>query len=117
MMDAQQNSPVAGGSLLNSAATGSRQDGTTKGEGYFGPLKRPDGGVSSELSFDTEIDGKKIFGPLIVPTLSGQELNSLLSGGKPTEEIYRKATDHALRRIKTGKSPFAGSGERVPYPK
>jgi len=96
---------------------GRRLDFSPKGKGYFGPMTRPDGGVSTELSFDFEQNGKNVFAPLMVPTLSKQELNHLLSGQKPTEDIYAKAIQFALERLRSGKSAFANPLEISPLPK
>ena len=90
---------------------GNRADGTPKSTGYFGELQRPDGKVSTELSIGIEVDGKEVQIPLIVPTLSKPELEYLLSGAKPTEQIIQKAVIHAYRRIEMGKTPFATSDE------
>lgn len=96
---------------------GKREDGTSKGSGYFGPLQRPDGGVSTELSFDFDHPKHgKVFAPLIVPGLSRVELNHLLADGKPTEAIYNKAQDFAVNRLQAGKSPFAMPGESYAPP-
>jgi len=85
-----------------------------KGQGYFGPLKRPDGYISTELSMGTtDITGNEMQIPLLVPTLTQDEINYLLSGKKPTEEIYYKAIEHAKTRIAKGLSPFAQEGEQV----
>jgi len=85
-----------------------REDGTPKGNGWLGQLPMQDGSgkYATELSASSSIDGKNIFYPLIVPTLKKEHLDYLLSGGKPTPEIYKLATEHALMRIKQGKSPF-----------
>lgn len=88
-----------------------RPDGSKKGRGFFGPLPRPDGSVSTELSFDFDADGRKILAPLLVPSLTQPEIDHLLQGGEPTETIYRKAQDHALDRVRAGKSPFAEEAE------
>lgn len=45
--------------------------------------------------------------PLMVPTLSGEELSSLLSGERPSDEVYRKASHWAASRREAGRSPFA----------
>jgi hypothetical protein len=102
---------------------GKRSDGTEKGAGFFGELKRPDGRISTELSTDDPIDGsgKKVLHPLIVPTLSKAELDYLLTTDKRDnnvmeDRIYEKAATHARERIKAGKSPFAGPGEQVAPP-
>ncbi|MGL5937031.1 MAG: hypothetical protein ACRCZI_15575, partial [Cetobacterium sp.] len=97
---------------------GDRPDGTAKGGGYFGELPRLDDKTqfSTELSSSYEIDGKEILLPLIVPTLNKAELNHLLSGKTPTRRIEDKAIDHALRRIRVGKSPFADASEQQKPP-
>lgn len=96
---------------LSKESFGLREDGTPKGNGFFGKLKRPDGMVSTELSIGVNLDGKETLIPLLVPTLSQQEVDYLLEGNKPTKEIMSKAVSHAKERIKTGKSPFIQEGE------
>lgn len=96
------------------AGYGTRLDGTQKGQGYFGALPNAKGVPSTELSFDFDVDGKKILAPLLVPTLSPQEIQHLLENKPPTESIYRKAQDHAMQRIRSGKNPFAMKGEQAP---
>jgi hypothetical protein len=94
-----------------------RGDGTMKGTGFLGVLKRPDGGVSSELSIGVPINGKQTDIPTLVPTLYGSEIKYLLS--TPEDQIQtadpklfgrikQKAIDHAQDRIDQGLSPFAG---------
>jgi hypothetical protein len=95
---------------------GLRNDGTAKGDGYFGPLPNADGSVSTELSVGVEIDGKEMDIPTIVPTLSRAELDHLSRGGRPTDQIVDKAVDFARQRMKAGMSPFASPGERYPLP-
>ena len=89
-----------------------------KGKGFFGDLKRPDGDSSTELSSEFEYQGKKVEYPLIVPTLSKSELDILLKGEKPTDDIYDKAESWAKFRIDKGMSPFASSlgNEKFPIP-
>ena len=89
-----------------------------KGKGFFGDLKRPDGDSSTELSSEFEYEGKKVEYPLIVPTLSKAELDILLKGEKPTDDIYDKAESWAKFRINKGMSPFASStgNEKFPAP-
>lgn len=65
----------------------------------------------TELSFDFDVDGRNILAPLLVPTLTAQEVKYLQDGGEPTDEIYRKAQDFAIGRAKEGKSPFYGEGD------
>ena len=88
---------------------GNRADGTKKGTGFLGPMKMQDGSdaVATEISIGVNIDGKETQIPTLVPTLTKDEVNYLLKGGQPTPEIVQKAVDHANKRIKEGKSPFA----------
>ena len=90
---------------------------TAKGKGYFGQLPAQDG-VATELSSIFEHEGKQVEHPLIVPTLTAQELQHLTAGNEPTPEIYSKAEQFAMDRLKRGKSPFAQQDElRYPMPK
>jgi hypothetical protein len=97
---------------------GARADGTFKGLGYFGKIPRTDDpqAFSTELSSQVDLDGKALHFPLIVPTLTKEELDRLVSGKAPTKAIYDKAIAHALERVEAGKSPFAGHGEQGPLP-
>jgi hypothetical protein len=99
-----------------------RADGTEKGEGYFGKLKRPDGDVSTELSIGVNINGKETEIPTLVPTLDEKEKQYLIN--TPTDKIFtsnpsifksiqQKAVDHAQKRIKEGRSPFADNNESI----
>jgi hypothetical protein len=97
-----------------------RPDGTLKGPGYFGRLQRPDGDVSTELSIGVtgpEYGNKETQVPLLVPTLTRQEIDYLLAGNEPTEQIIAKAERHAQMRIARGLSPFARTGEQQSLPK
>lgn len=93
-----------------------RSDGSEKGLGYFGVLKRPDGMVSSELSVGVNLGGKEVEIPLIVPTLSREELSYLLKGGKPTPALIDKAAEFAQQRMQAGKPFFADDGEQRQVP-
>lgn len=93
---------------------GKRADGSQKGSGFLGVQRRPDGGVSTEISAGVEIDGKEVEIPTMVPTLTKKQLSTLLSLGpkdKIPDDIMNKATAFAKKRIKEGKSPFAQPGE------
>jgi len=84
-----------------------------KGKGYFGPMAGRDGTVT-ELSAEDE-SGEF---PLVVPTLTAEELDRLLAGGEPTPEMLDKASSWAATRRKRGESPFASPTEvRMPRPK
>jgi hypothetical protein len=98
-------------SLANSY--GKRADGTEKGSGWLGELKMKDGSnrVMTEFSAGFEVNGKEVEMPTIVPTLSKEELDHLLKGGKPTRQIFEKAYKHGVERIKKGESPFKNSGK------
>ena len=88
-----------------------RKDGTRKGQGFLGILKRPDGKVSTELSVSSsdvvDKNGNEVLFPLLVPTLTQKEINSLLADGKVSDDIFGKAIDHARNRLRLGFSPFA----------
>jgi hypothetical protein len=91
--------------------------GTVKGKGYFGEVPMNQGGAMTEYSSAFEQDGKLVSHPLLVPTLTKQEIDLLRMGIEPTPEIYRKAQDYAQQRIGAGQSPFASPQElRYPVP-
>lgn len=98
---------------------GKRQDNSEKGMGYFGPMKRQDGGISTEISIGTNIGGKEIDIPLMVPTLETKELKYLLDTPVDSKSfmqnmpqtIIKKAVEHANMRMKMGKSPFKMADE------
>ena len=101
---------------------GTREDGTPKGNGFFGPLQRKDGSndVSTEISIWVKVDGKEMTVPALVPTLSEQEKDYLLAtpinkiftqDKKMASSIETKASSFAKQRIAEGKSVFAQNGE------
>ena len=90
---------------------GRRQDGTAKGNGFLGVLRRPDGNVSTEISIGVNIGGKEMDIPTLVPTLTQDEVKHLLANGEPTRSIVQKAVDHAKARLAAGRSVFAGLDE------
>ena len=90
---------------------GKREDGTPKGVGWLGMVPRKDGkGVSTELSMGITLDGEEVLIPLMVPTLTQQELEYLVNETTGIhdvpETIKRKAMDHGLMQIRKGQSPF-----------
>jgi hypothetical protein len=99
-----------------------RPDGTNKGTGYLGVLKASDGSDVTEFSMsssDVKVKGKEIDFPTIVPTLTKAEVNLMLTDIIPNNKripdaIYKKAVDHAKKRIKEGKSVFAETGDYKP---
>lgn len=88
-----------------------RPDGSKKGMGFLGPLKFKDGRTSSELSIGVDFDGQQQEIPSLVPTLTKSEINHMLQGNPPTDEIVNKAVEHARMRLKAGKPVFAGPGD------
>ena len=96
---------------------GKREDGTEKGAGYFGELKRPDGDISTELSVGVDYGSGEKEIPTLVPTLTKTEVDYLLSGGEPTNEIIDKAVAFAREREAQGKPVFATGGEKFQVPK
>lgn len=110
---------------------GTRTDGTPKGPGFFGEIPRADDPAvfSGELSATGDLttpDGKPVLFPLLVPTLTREEVTYLVSTSKLNSDdpkahaieqaIYRKAQEFAAQRLAQGLSPFAGHGEQVPLP-
>jgi hypothetical protein len=86
---------------------------SVKGKGYFGYLDTTKGHPMTEYSAEDE----KGEYPLVVPTLTKKELETLKSE-KSTPEIEDKAHSWAETRRKSGKSPFAEPTEmRMPTPK
>ena len=82
-----------------------------KGKGYFGLLPSSEG-VSTEISM-TDNSGRSF--PSLVPTLTKEEVNQLLSGQNINDDIYRKAEMWANSRQAAGMSPFATPTElRMP---
>ena len=97
-----------------------RADGTQKGTGYFGVMKRPDGDVSTEISVGVTFDGKEVQIPLMVPTHSKEELDYLLNNPADKEDlldtpigksIMDKAVNFSKQRAAKGLSPFYQEGE------
>jgi hypothetical protein len=86
-----------------------------KAQGFFGEIRK---GKNNNV-FSTEISIGTDFGeiPLIVPTLTRDELNTLmslnLSKDKIPEEIIKKAINHASWRKLNGESPFAGINDKI----
>lgn len=112
LMDEYRKKILMSGLLGNQqypiAPFGIRHKGdSAKGKGFFGLLPSADGNFSTEISSEDEYGEF----PLMVPTLTKDEMNHLLSGNEPTESIYQKAISWADFRRKNGLSPFKSSGE------
>ena len=93
-----------------------RTDGSKKGNGFLGvlPIKYPDGstGVATEYSVGVNMDGQEVEVPTLVPTLTPEETNLMVTDVIPgrkqvPESVMRKAIEHARGRIGQGLSPFA----------
>ena len=95
---------------------GVRHDSNTiKGKGYFGELPTSEGKTATEIS---SYDEKRGDYPLLVPTLTKDEIKHLTSGKEPTDAIYDKAERWADTRKEQGRSAFAQPDElKVPVPK
>ncbi len=113
--------PSAGGPSLGAPPEWEkRADGSDKGNGFLGLQKRTDGSgkVSSEISIGTEDvePGKEVEIPTMVPTLTPQETQWLLSHdiSKVNEfpkTIMDKAVDFARSRKAAGLPYFATPAE------
>jgi hypothetical protein len=96
-----------------------RADGSVKSaRGYLGPVENTvQGGTMTEVSIGTEINGKKMEIPTMVPTLTEAEVKALssmkLEGNAKNipESILIKAKEHARMRLDQGKNPFYQDGE------
>lgn len=113
--------PIAGSMGAGSLV---REDGTMKGQGFFGPLQHSSGRGATELSIGSGPRASfpythrdEMLYPSMVPTLSREELATMMAGdeGWP-ESIYQKAHSYAKERLAQGKSPFAQTGEQYPAP-
>jgi hypothetical protein len=97
---------------------GERPDGTKKGTGWLGVLRRPDGGVSTEISISTDAIGGKDF-PLLAPTLTRKEVDAILAIPVDDPKFFEKvpksaivkAEKFAIARAADGLSPFAGPSD------
>jgi hypothetical protein len=104
---------------INGNGYGARPDGTQKGSGYFGELKLPNGKVATEYSMQSDavkVDGKRIDFPTLVPTLSQEQVQKMVTdiipNNKPVpDDIAQKAVDFAKLRLSQGKNVFAQDGE------
>ena len=91
-------------------------DDGRKGYGWLGVLRRLDNpeAVSTEISVGTNINGKDMDIPLIVPTLNRAEVTHLLSTPEDKLDfdapimrgILDKATQHAAARAQQGLSAW-----------
>ena len=97
----------------NMSNYGKRKDGTNKNSGYFGEIKTKDGKVITELSIGVNFGKGESEIPLVVPTLSREEIDYLANGGRASSTIINKAIEHAQERMKFKKSFFWNEGEDI----
>jgi hypothetical protein len=97
-----------------------RPDGSVKSmKGYLGAMERADGTVSTEISAGFEINGEEMDIPLMVPGLTKEEIDYLITTDIQGDDFFKnmpksivdKAIDHAEKRIKEGKNVFYQDGE------
>jgi hypothetical protein len=85
---------------------------TMKGKGYFGAMPSAEGGFATEISA-TDEQGRNY--PLLTPNLTQEQINMLLQGVAPTNDIYNQAESFANYRRSAGMDPFATPTElRIP---
>lgn len=102
--------PTPTGGVLNppqdsNAPMGLRPDGTAKGLDWMGKVPMTDGSGRFMTELTANMDGYDM--PLIVPTLTKDEIDYLSSGGKPTKAIFDKAYAHGIDRINQNLSPYS----------
>jgi hypothetical protein len=89
---------------------GYRRDGSPKGPGWLGEIALPKGGVATEYTVGTEIGGKKMDIPMLIPGLSKKELQDLISvidsGSDIPDTLFQKAKAHAVSKVEQGESVF-----------
>jgi|GEM_PF-3822318 len=82
----------------------------TRKKGWLGDLIGHDGRVIRDYSWisDLKINGISQTIPLVIPGMKRKNVDWLLSGKPPTEEIIKDATEFAKKRLLNGMSPFKG---------
>jgi phage protein D len=94
-------------------ANGQREDGTWVGStGYLGILKNANGETEIEHRILVTIDGKEIYVPALVSTLTIEEVAQILIGDTIDEGsvIYQKVIAHARQRLSVGLSQYCSTG-------
>lgn len=102
----------------NSSGYGSRPDGTSKGAGWLGEQKLPDGGVATEYTMQSRAvqkGGRQIDFPTLVPGLTPDELKQMTTDIIPNrrdipEPIVQKAISHANTMLSRGQDVFVPAG-------
>lgn len=92
-----------------------RGDGSVKGSGWHGTFKNAKGQDVTEYTVGVEIGGKEYEIPTIVPSLSTEEIASVLKasedGSPVSEQVMEKAVDWAKNMLKNDRSFFADKTE------
>ena len=88
-----------------------RADGTPKSkQGFLGVQKNRAGKIVTEREMSFTFAGEKgqqeVSVPLMIPTLTPEEIKIVVNGGDITQAIRDKAMAHAKKRGSQGKSPF-----------
>ena len=89
-----------------------RINGSAKGEGYFGKVPYRSGDPRDYMT-EQSIDSAENLKPLLVPTLTPDEIVAVATpGAKIPASAYRKADTHAVERLTAGRPAFALPGEK-----
>jgi hypothetical protein len=93
---------------------GSRPDGTPKGTGWLGEIKRPDGTVMTEVTTGVNLNGREVNIPLVTPKATKEDLEYLKSADVKGKDFYKnmpkglmdRAVNHAVKQMKAGKPVY-----------
>ena len=97
--------------IKNKISNNHRPDGNLKGEGWLGELNSISGKDMTEVSIGVNINGKEILIPTLVPSLTQEEVEYLLTEPQEIPKIIvDKAVKHALPLLQQGISPFKRQG-------
>lgn len=94
---------------------GKRPDGTKKGKGFLGEIKRPDGTIMTEVTMGFEIDGKETNLPLITKNSTKEDIEYLKNVDIKGKDFLKnapaglvdRAITHAMNRKKAGLPVYA----------
>lgn len=89
---------------------GTRPNGTKKGKGFMGEIKRPDGSIMTEVTTGYEIDGKEVDLPLITKYSTKEDIEFLKRANLKDKNFLNnapagledRAIRHAMDRKKAG---------------
>lgn len=97
---------------------GNRPDGTKKGKGFLGEIKRPDNTVMTEVTMGFDIDGKRVDLPLITKNSTKEDIEYLKKSELDLKKnpnliknapagLVDRAITHAMNRRKAGLPVYA----------